>query len=160
VKYFLSRATFPVLKMLETTWPELLFGQLQFLRVLSRSWDGWPFSHNRHGLKIGAMPLWGDLGPHLAQCGLGRGLPLYQVASWSSQTLGHNSHGPKVGAAVPPFLWVGAGSPLWLPLVPGPGTTRHYLGTQTQKITAYVYANFVQLKVKLSVLIIVCCSAA
>jgi len=25
----------------------------------------------------------GKLGPHLTQCCLGRGLPLYQVASWS-----------------------------------------------------------------------------
>ena len=30
------------------------------------------------------------LGPHLTQCGLGRGLPLYQVASWSIQPFGHN----------------------------------------------------------------------
>jgi len=33
--------------------------------------------------------LWG-LGPHLTQCGLGRGLPLYQVASSSIQPFGHN----------------------------------------------------------------------
>jgi len=38
--------------------------------------------------KCGGL-LWG-LGPHLTQCGLGRGLPLYQVASWSIQTFGHN----------------------------------------------------------------------
>ena len=30
------------------------------------------------------------LDPHLIQCGLGRGLPLYQVVSWSIQPLGHN----------------------------------------------------------------------
>ena len=30
------------------------------------------------------------LGPHLTQCGLGRGLPLYQVASWSIQPFGHD----------------------------------------------------------------------
>jgi len=30
------------------------------------------------------------LGPHLTQCGLGRGLPLYQVTSWSIQPFGHN----------------------------------------------------------------------
>jgi len=30
------------------------------------------------------------LGPHLTQCGLGRGLPLYQVASASIQPFGHN----------------------------------------------------------------------
>ena len=37
--------------------------------------------------------LWGagsPQGPHLTQCGLGRGLPLYQVASWSIQPFGHN----------------------------------------------------------------------
>jgi len=28
---------------------------------------------------------WGELGPHLTQCGLGRSLPLYQVASLSIQ---------------------------------------------------------------------------
>jgi len=40
--------------------------------------------------------------------------------------------------------------------------TRHYRpGTRTRKISAYVHANFVPLKLELSVLIIVCiCSAA
>ena len=34
------------------------------------------------GRKVGAVPHWGEgLGPHLTQCGLGRGLPPYQVAS-------------------------------------------------------------------------------
>jgi len=33
----------------------------------------------------------GELGPHLTQCGLGRGLPLYQVTSWSIQLFGHNT---------------------------------------------------------------------
>jgi len=35
------------------------------------------------GRKLGAgvVPLLGELGPHLIQCGLGRGLPSYQVAS-------------------------------------------------------------------------------
>jgi len=38
------------------------------------------------GRKEGAaVPLsWGELGPHLTQCGLGQGLPLYQV--WPQQT--------------------------------------------------------------------------
>jgi len=37
------------------------------------------------GQELGALPpLWGrELGPHITQCRLGRGLPLYQVASWS-----------------------------------------------------------------------------
>jgi len=34
------------------------------------------------GRKEGAaVPLWGELGLHLTQCGLGRGLPPYQVVS-------------------------------------------------------------------------------
>ena len=52
---------------------------------LSSCWDGRPFGHNRHGPKL----LWG-LGPHLTQCGLGQGLPLYQVACWSIQPFGYN----------------------------------------------------------------------
>ena len=55
---------------------------------LSSSWDGRPFGHNEHGPKVG-RGCWG-LGPHLTQCGLGRGLPLYQVASSSTQPFGHN----------------------------------------------------------------------
>ena len=53
------------------------------------------FGHNRHGPKMGSAvpPFWGELGPHLTQCrlgeldtnliqcGLGRGLPPYQVLS-------------------------------------------------------------------------------
>ena len=90
-------------------------------QVLSSSWDGWPFGHNRHEPKIGGCapfggswvlrtkwylhpssslattdmgwkwgwmcPLFcgGELGSHLTQCRLGRGLPPYQVASWSIQ---------------------------------------------------------------------------
>ena len=38
------------------------------------------------------------LDPRLTHCGLGRGLPPYQVASWSIQPFGHNTmhqcHGP------------------------------------------------------------------
>jgi len=30
------------------------------------------------------------LGPHVTQCGLGRGVPLYQVASWSIQPFGYD----------------------------------------------------------------------
>jgi len=36
-------------------------------------------------------PFLGELGPHLTQCRLGRGLPPYQVASWSIQPFGHNT---------------------------------------------------------------------
>jgi len=49
------------------------------------------------GRKLGAVPLLGELDPHITQCGLGRGLPPYQVASWSIQRFGHNKHGPKSG---------------------------------------------------------------
>jgi len=60
--------------------------------VFSSCYDGWPFRHNRHA------PFWGrELGPHLTQCGLGRDLPAYQVASWSIHPFGHNRHGPKIG---------------------------------------------------------------
>jgi len=38
--------------------------------------------------------------------------------------------------------------------------TRHYPGTRTLKITAYLHAYFVQPKLALSVLIIVCICAA
>ena len=63
--------------------------------------------------KLGAVPLWGELGPHLTQCGLGRGLPLYQVTSWSIQPFGHSRHGPKIGEVegLCPF---GEGS--WVPI--------------------------------------------
>jgi len=59
--------------------------QDQVMQELSSCWDGRPFGHNRRGPKSGGycahFP--GGLGPHLTQCGLGRGLPLCQVAFWS-----------------------------------------------------------------------------
>jgi len=39
------------------------------------------------GRKLGVCPFWGELGPNRTQCGLGRDLPSYQVASWSVQRL-------------------------------------------------------------------------
>jgi len=44
--------------------------------------DGRPFGHNRHGPKWGgaAVGAGSPLDPHLTQCGLGWGLPLFQVA--------------------------------------------------------------------------------
>ena len=71
---------------------------------LTSCWDRRPFGHNRHGPKSGGLLypfFWGELGPHLTQCGLRWGLPLYQVSSWSIQPFGHNRHGPKSGASVP-----------------------------------------------------------
>ena len=49
------------------------------------------------------MPLsrGGELGPRLIQCGLGRGLLPYQVASSSIHPFYHNRHGPKTGGCVP-----------------------------------------------------------
>jgi len=59
----------------------------------------------------GVVPLFGDeLGPDVAQCGLGQGQPTYQVASGSIQPFGHNRHGPKIGGLCP-FGGGGAGSP-------------------------------------------------
>jgi len=46
-------------------------------------WSILPFGHSRHGPKIGGLFAFfgeGKLGPHLTQCRLGSGLPLYQVA--------------------------------------------------------------------------------
>ena len=58
-----------------------------------------------------AVPLsWGELGPHITQCCLGRSLPPYQMASWSIQPFGHNRHGPKIEGPVPLFGGGGAGS--------------------------------------------------
>ena len=60
---------------------------------------------------MGAVPLLGELGPHLAQCGLHWGLPPYQVTSWSIQRFGHR-HEPKIGRGLCPFFGgQGAGSP-------------------------------------------------
>jgi len=35
--------------------------------------------------------LWGELGPHLTQCGRSRGLPAGEVSSWSVWPFGHNT---------------------------------------------------------------------
>ena len=70
--------------------------------------------YNRHGPKRGgcaAVPLSREeLGPRLAQCGLGRGLLPYQVASSSIQLFGHNRPEPKTGGCVP-FREGGAATP-------------------------------------------------
>ena len=82
--------------------------------VLSSSWDGRLFGHSRHGLQKSGRPLCpfeGELGPHLTQCGQGRGLLPYQVASWSIQPFGHNRHGSKIGGLLCPFFGGGAVSP-------------------------------------------------
>jgi len=69
---------------------------------LSSSWDGQPLATIHMGRKLGTCPFWGrELGPHLIQCRMGRGLPPYQVALWSIQPFDHNRHGPKIGGCVP-----------------------------------------------------------
>jgi len=80
------------------------------VHVVSSSWDGRPFGHNRCGPKRG----WGLLshfggsgaGPNPTQCGWAKVClhSLYQVASWSIQPFGHNRHGPKMGEGAVP-LW-------------------------------------------------------
>jgi len=74
--------------------------------------------------KLGAVPFFkgGSWIPNLTQCGLGRGLPSYLVASWSIQPFSHNRHGPKSGGCCAPFLGRITGSPsntVW----PGPKHT-------------------------------------
>ena len=50
----------------------------------------------------------GERGHYLIHCGLGQGLPPYQVASLSIHPFGHNRHGPKIGGCA---TLGGAGSP-------------------------------------------------
>jgi len=54
--------------------------------------------HNKHRPKRGGLvyPFRGELGPHLIQCGLGRGLLPHQVASSFIQPFGHMNR--KLGA--------------------------------------------------------------
>jgi len=56
------------------------------------------------GRKLGAAVLCAlfegggrQLSPRLTQCGLGRGVPPYQVTSWSIQSFGNNRHGLNTG---------------------------------------------------------------
>jgi len=65
-----------------------------FLQELSSCGDGRPFGHNiDRSRKVGrgcCGCAGSPLGHHLTQCGLGRGLPLYQVSYWSIQPFGHS----------------------------------------------------------------------
>ena len=48
------------------------------------------------------VPLFlGELGPHLTQCGMGRGLPSYHVASSFIQSFGTTDMGRKLGVCAP-----------------------------------------------------------
>jgi len=75
------------------------------IQVLSSSWDGWPFGHNRHGPKIEVCsPFWGggQLRPHLAQCGLGRGLNLRtKLHLYPPSRLATTDMGRKLGGCAP-----------------------------------------------------------
>jgi len=53
----------------------------------------YPFGRNGYGPKIGGCAPLGkrELGPHLTQCGQGRGLPACQVSSWSVQPFVHSA---------------------------------------------------------------------
>jgi len=57
----------------------------------------------------GCAPLFsgGELGQHLAQCGLDQGPPPCQVPSWSIQPFGHKRHGPKIGWELCPLFGEG-----------------------------------------------------
>jgi len=68
---------------------------------MDNRWPQYTWAENWVG---GCAPFRGELGPHLTQCRLGRGVPPYQVASWSIQPFDHNRHGPKIGKAMPPFF--------------------------------------------------------
>jgi len=84
------------------------------------SWSIELFGHNRHGQKLGAVPLWGrrtwvpistsvsftgllrryiNAVLLLIQFGKGRGLPARQVSSWSVQPFGHNTPTLQTGQA-------------------------------------------------------------
>ena len=85
-------------------------------QVLSSSWDGRPFGHNRHGPKIGVcVPLGKEAGssskimsPGPRSTSLASGI-LIHPSILSQQT---NRHGPKTGAAVSLFWGRGAS---WVP---------------------------------------------
>ena len=65
--------------------------------------------HNRHGPKRGGggavVPLSRELGLRLVQCGLGRGLLPYQVASHPSSHLATIDIGQKLSGVGVPFFW-------------------------------------------------------
>ena len=84
-------------------WPEL---SLPLYQVAS--WFIRPFGSNTWAENWEAVPLWRELGPHLPQCCLGRGLLPHHVASCSIQPFGWMEQAKKFGAAVP--LWGGRGS--------------------------------------------------
>jgi len=76
--YFGSGNNFRGFSRVQQFWIEFDFKQ-----ELSSCWDGRP-CQSKVGRKVGAavpLSVGRELGPHLTQCGLGRSLPQYQVAS-------------------------------------------------------------------------------
>jgi len=68
------------------------------------------------------VPLWGELGPHLTQCRLGRGLPPTKWHLDPCSRLATKDMGRKLGGCCASFWRGGAGSPsntMW----PGPRPT-------------------------------------
>jgi len=97
---------------------------------------GWLFGHNRHRQRSGGDTVSlsvGELGPHLTQCGLGQGLPPYQVASRSIQPFGHNRYGPRIGGCAP--FW-GARSPSDT-MSPGPWPTKWHFDPSNRFATIH-----------------------
>jgi len=95
------------------SWSMQLFGQNRCGPKIGRALPflGRGLAAIKMGRKWGLYPLFwgGELGYHLTQCRLGRGLTPYQVASWSIQLFGYNRYGPKIGRRFTPFLgrgWV------------------------------------------------------
>jgi len=86
-----------------------LFCNQLLLRTSNKSWVVTEMGDRLATVDIGrkewgcCAPFRGAAGPHLTQCGLGRDLLPYQMASWSIQLFGYNTWA-KVGGAVPPFL--------------------------------------------------------
>ena len=90
-----------------TVWPgpkpaSVPSGFFIHIAVCQNTWD--------ENWREGLCPFCGEVGPYLTQCGQGRGLPPYQVASSSIQPFNHNRHGPKIGGCAP-LEEEGAGSP-------------------------------------------------
>jgi len=56
----------------------LIHAVIWLQQIWAENWGLWPFRG-------------GELGPHLIQCGQGRGLPACQVPSWSVQLFGHSA---------------------------------------------------------------------
>ena len=93
------------------SWVPILHNVAWAEAYLHTKWHLDSFSHlgtTDMGRKLeGLCPLFwgGEMGPHLAQCGL----PPYQVASWSIEPHGHNRYGPKIRGGLCPFRRGGPG---------------------------------------------------